>query len=227
MVGFDAVIFDCDGVLVDSEMLSGEVLLDELRLLGLELDMAHFMQHFLGRSFPTVAQSLRERGAALPPDFEQRYRRRLLSIFEARLRPTPGIERVLDRLACRSCVATSSTPQRARRSLEICGLADRFEANVFTASQVLHGKPAPDLFLFAAAELGVRPERCLVIEDSLPGLAAASAAGMAVWRYVGGAHLALGQGHGTTPGDVPILDDWGQFFGRVPALERRVPMHGG
>ncbi|MBM9593000.1 HAD family hydrolase [Roseitranquillus sediminis] len=219
---FDLIIFDCDGVLVDSEMLSGEVLLAALKAIGIVLDMQHFSRAFLGRSFPTVAATLRETSAtALPADFEDNYRRKLLSVFEARLKPTAGIEDVLDTLACPACVATSSTPKRARRSLEICGLRDRFGEHVFTASEVQRGKPEPDLFLHAAARMAVPAERCLVIEDSLPGIAAAQAAGMEVWRYAGGAHFALPGMREATPPGVPILPSWGDFYRRAPALRGR------
>src|SRR6056297_2127534 len=112
MSEFDIVIFDCDGVLVDSEMLSAEVLLDELRSVGIVVDMDLFAREFLGRSFPKVAESIRRAsGGRLPDDFEQRYRSRLLATFETRLSPTRGITRVLEALACQACVATSSTPQ--------------------------------------------------------------------------------------------------------------------
>nr|WP_111298470.1 HAD family hydrolase [Paracoccus saliphilus] len=188
----DLIIFDCDGVIADSEVLSAEVLIDQLAQLGLAITMQDVRRDFLGRSFPTVAATIRARFARiLPPDFEATYRSRLLDRFATDLTATPGIAPVLDGLAGRPvCVATSSSPPRVARTLQVLGLDERFGPHVFTASQVAHGKPAPDLFLFAAAQMGCAPAHALVIEDSLPGLQAARAAGMRVLHYAGGAHLA-------------------------------------
>ncbi|WP_210526831.1 HAD family hydrolase [Rubellimicrobium arenae] len=184
------VIFDCDGVLIDSEVISARVLVELAREAGVMFDEAYVRRNFLGRSFPTVARHIREvLGAALPADFEAAYRRRLLERFEVDLRPTTGVLDVLARLAVRACVATSSSPERAARSLAIAGL-DRFFPRVFTASEVPRGKPAPDLFLHAAQQMGVAPQACLVIEDSAPGLEAAQAAGMQVAFFAGASHLA-------------------------------------
>ena len=175
---FDLVIFDCDGVLVDSEVLSADALIALLAPLGIAIDRAHVRRHFTGRSFPTVAASLRARtGAALPADFEDRYRATLLSRFDTDLRPMPGIVDALDRIDGRRCVATSSSPARVARALAVTGLAQRFGAHVFTASEVARGKPFPDLFLHAARTMGAAPARTLVVEDSGPGIAAGLAAG--------------------------------------------------
>jgi HAD superfamily hydrolase (TIGR01509 family) len=186
----ELVIFDCDGVLIDSEVISSEVLIQELALLGITIDRAYVRQHFLGRSFPTVARIISERFAmALPTDFEQRYRGALLQRFENDLRPTEGVKEALFGLTLPKCVATSSSPPRVTKSLEITGLREFFGENVFTASLVERGKPFPDLFLYAAQKMSVEPGATLVIEDSLPGIMAAQAAGMAVVGYVGGSHL--------------------------------------
>ena len=207
------VIFDCDGVLVDSEVISARVLVEVAAEAGVAFDAPYVARHFLGRSFPTVARSIAaDFRVTLPPDFEARYRSRLLARFEADLRPTPGIEDLLGRLAVPSCVATSSSPARAARSLALTGL-DRFLPRVFTASEVARGKPAPDLFLHAAAMMGAAPASCLVIEDSPPGLLAARAAGMAVVAYAGGSHM-RGAGPGTTLGA-----SLGAAFDMAPPLE--------
>ncbi|MGB3553769.1 MAG: HAD family hydrolase [Jannaschia sp.] len=212
MRDIDLIIFDCDGVLIDSEGLSGEVLIAALAELGIAVDFDTFCVRMVGRSFSTVATEIRAaQGVALPPEFEASYRARLLVRFETELRRTDGVVAMLDGLDIPSCVATSSSPARARRSLELTGLASRL-GHVFTASEVAHGKPAPDLFLHAAARMGVDPARCLVIEDSLPGIDAARRAGMAVLRYVGGAHL---KGRRLKHGpDVVTFDHWRDF----PAL---------
>lgn len=216
---WDLIIFDCDGVLIDSELLSAEVLIALLATEGVEIDFDHVRRNFLGRSFPTVAKHIREElGHPLAPEFEALYRSRLLARFETELRPMPGIAPALALLAARGmpvCVATSSSPQRAARSLAIAGLAPALP-HVFTASQVERGKPAPDLFLFAAERMGAAPARCLVIEDSLPGLEAAEAAGMTAVRFIGGGHLA-----GATlrhDPDVPLLRDWAELPSLLDSL---------
>lgn len=208
----DLIIFDCDGVIADSEILSAEVLIAQLAEMDIAITAEDVRRDFLGRSFPTVAATIRDRFARdLPVDFEASYRARLLERFGTGLRETPGFSEMLAGLGGRRiCVATSSSPPRVARTLALLGLDGRFGAHVFTASQVARGKPAPDLFLYAAAQMGTPPARALVIEDSAPGLAAARAAGMAVLHYAGGAHL-RGQ---AAPAGVTSFDDWSRF----PAL---------
>lgn len=184
------VIFDCDGVLIDSELISARMLVEELSRLGLMIDLDYVATHFLGRSYPVVMEKIRrEFGLDLPPAFEDRYRERLLDAFRRELKIMPGVRETMLRLAVPFCVATSSSPRRVAMSLRLVGLAPLVEGRVFTASQVSRGKPAPDLFLFAAEQMGVPPAACLVIEDSLTGIRAGRAAGMQVWRFTGGSHL--------------------------------------
>lgn len=186
----DLVILDCDGVLIDSEIISARMLIKELAALGVSIDLAYVSRHFLGRSYPTVMGKIRtEFGLDLPPEFEAQYRESLLAAFELELRVMPGAAAMIDALAVPCCVATSSSPRRVERSLRLVGLWERLQGVIFTASMVERGKPAPDLFLLAAAKMEVDPARCLVIEDSLTGLVAARAAGMAVWRFIGGSHM--------------------------------------
>lgn len=212
----DLIIFDCDGVIADSEILSAEVLIGQLAGLGITVTLDDVRRDFLGRSFPTVAASIRSRFArTLPDDFELGYRARLLDRFATDLAPTRGITDLLARLDRRVCVATSSSPPRVARTLQVLGLASRFGDHVFTASQVAHGKPAPDLFLFAAAQMQTDPAHALVIEDSAPGLAAARAAGMRVLHYAGGAHLA-GQ---PAPDGHDSFADWRDFPARLARIE--------
>lgn len=187
---FDLVIFDCDGVLIDSEIISARMLVEELAAKGVIIDMAYVARHFLGRSYPTVMKVIRaEFGLELTAEFEEQYRTRLLAAFEAELRIMPGVRAVLEAMRVPWCVATSSSPRRVERSLQIVGLSGLTAGRVYTASMVARGKPAPDLFLHVAAERGVDPARCLVIEDSLNGVRAGLAAGMEVWRFTGGSHL--------------------------------------
>lgn len=186
----DLVIFDCDGVLIDSEIISARMLVAALAGMGVAIDLAYVAHHFLGRSYPTVMKTIRsDFGVDLPPEFEEAYRARLLAAFERELRIMPHVRGVLEGVGVPWCVATSSSPGRAARSLAIVGLEALVGGRLFTAGDVARGKPAPDLFLHAAARMGAEPARCLVVEDSLNGIRAARAAGMAVWRFTGGSHL--------------------------------------
>ena len=214
-------ISDFDGVLIDSEVISARMLIAALAERGITIDMGHVRRNFLGRSYPTVLEQIRRDFAVdLPPSFEADYRARLLEAFRRDLRLSAGVETLLDRLAVPSCVATSSSPARVSLSLDLVGLADRFAGRIFTASQVSRGKPAPDLFLLAAREMGVRPERALVVEDSASGLRAARAAGMQLCHYTGGSHLAGAPAE--APADAPpdlVLAHFSAFFDHYPALE--------
>lgn len=188
------IIFDCDGVLIDSEIISARMLVAELAPLGVQIDLDYIGAHFLGRSYPVVMQLIRQEfGVILPVDFEDRYRERLLAAFERDLVVIPHVTPLLAALTAQGkdwCVATSSSPKRAELSLRIAGLDQLVAGRLYTSSLVARGKPAPDLFLHAASARGVAPQDCLVIEDSLNGLRAGRAAGMRVWRFIGGSHLA-------------------------------------
>jgi HAD superfamily hydrolase (TIGR01509 family) len=183
------VIFDCDGVLVDSEPLAMRVLLEGLAEIGCVIDEAEAYERFLGRSLAAMQTVLRnELGFELPPDRLERMRLRLFEVYRQELAPIPGIVETLDRLTLARCVASSSQPERIRFSLEVTGLLSRFVPHLFSASAVAHGKPAPDLFLHAAERMAVAPAACLVIEDSAAGIEAAQRAGMRVLGFVGGSH---------------------------------------
>lgn len=183
------VIFDCDGVLVDSEPLSMRVLLEGLAAAGYHIDEASAYERFLGRSLATMQTILRnEFGVALPTDRLEQMRLHLFEVYRGELTAMPGIGETLDRLTIPYCVASSSLPERIRVSLEVTGLLPRFVPHLFSATMVANGKPAPDLFLHAARQIGVAPGACLVIEDSGPGIKAARRAGMRVFAFVGGGH---------------------------------------
>jgi len=214
VTGTSLVIFDCDGVLIDSELISATVLVEQLRLHGVNADLAYVFRDCLGRSFPAVADNVaRFSGRPLPADFESQYRSALLRSFETGLRPMPGVVEVLDSLRIPYCVATGSATERATRSIAIAGLGDLVRDRLFTASMVERGKPAPDLFLLAAEKMKAAPEQCLVIEDSVLGVLAARAAGMQVWRFTGGSHFAAG--YSVAPGAVKAdreFDRMAEFF---------------
>lgn len=218
----ELVIFDCDGVLIDSESISALMLIQTLEDFGVSVDLAYVARHFLGRSYPTVLKQIRsEFDIILPDDFEDKYREKLLKAFKKDLKIMPGVAEVIDQLSVPFCVATSSSPTRVSQSLGLVGLLDRCEGRIFTATMVANGKPAPDLFLYAAREVGVAPERCLVIEDSVNGILAGQAAGMKVWRFTGGSHISEDDRHGPVSNNVEFaFEDFGAFFEHAPNLRR-------
>jgi HAD superfamily hydrolase (TIGR01509 family) len=222
-MSFDLVIFDCDGVLIDSEIISARMLVAELSRLGLTIDLPYVERHFLGRSYPVVMETIRrEFGLDLPPDFEAQYREALLSAFQSDLKVVPHVHDVLTRIAVPFCVATSSSPRRVEMSLGLVGLTDLVGDRVYTSTLVPRGKPAPDLFLYAAAKMGADPARTLVVEDSLTGIRAGLAAGMTVWRFVGGSHL--GAATAEEPEDARPhrrLVSFAEFFQIAPGLGRQ------
>ncbi|MCE6961881.1 HAD family hydrolase [Cereibacter sphaeroides] len=216
------VIFDCDGVLVDSEVLAVRTLIEELRRVGVEVDEDFVHDRFLGRSFSVVQQVVeRQFGVILPAAFEAEARTRLVEVFDRDLRAMPGAAEAVRGLGVPCCLATSSAPERLARSLEITGLAGLFAGRCFTAAEVARGKPEPDLFLLAATTMGVRPERCLVIEDTEAGVIAARRAGMQVWRFTGGSHF-----RGALSAEPPEarphrhFDSFARFYDGAPGLRR-------
>lgn len=185
------VIFDCDGVLVDSEPIALRLLLDTLARSGLHLSHAEADALFLGRSLGSMREIVaREYGVTVSDAALEGMRHDLYAAFRAELAPIPHVAETLDALACPFCVASSSQPERIELALRVTGLWSRFEGRAFSATMVAKGKPAPDLFLFAAERLGYPPAACLVVEDSPAGIRAAKAAGMKVVAFTGGSHAA-------------------------------------
>jgi HAD superfamily hydrolase (TIGR01509 family) len=183
------LIFDCDGVLVDSEPVSIAVLIDMVAHQGVQMTEAEAYERFLGRSVASMTTTLwEEYGIETDIDFLEHMRRILFERFRAELKAINGIAETLDELSVARCVASSSQPERIRYSLGLTGLLERFEPHIFSATMVKNGKPAPDLFLHAAHEMGVAPGNCIVIEDSPAGIIAAKAAGMRVFAFTGGTH---------------------------------------
>jgi HAD superfamily hydrolase (TIGR01509 family) len=182
------VIFDNDGVLVDSERLANTILAELLTEAGLPYTFEETVRDFMGGSMASMRQYAEARlGRPLPADLEDRYHQRLFDGF-AHLRAIEGVGAVLDHLQARGityCLASSGTHRRIRTALTAVGFLDRFEGRIFSAEDVAHGKPAPDLFLHAAATMGVKLLECVVVEDSPLGVAAANAAGMKVFGYAG------------------------------------------
>jgi HAD superfamily hydrolase (TIGR01509 family) len=181
------VIFDCNGVLVDSEPIAAAVLADALARIGLRLSADVVAQQFQGRRPADIfaaVEAVTHRN--LPPNFPSTVAAETLRRFRAELRAVPHAAHALTWLRGPKAVASSSTHDRIRTSLEVTGLIRFFEPRLFSASDVPKGKPAPDLFLLAAERLQVDPAYCIVVEDSVPGVAAAVAAGMTPVGFVGG-----------------------------------------
>lgn len=187
----ELIIFDCDGVLVDTEPIANRVMAEMLTAQGYPIDAATCMARFMGRpSAEALREVEAELGRPLSEDFVEVENRRIVEAFLAAPRIPPGLREALAVLPGRRCVASSSRPEYLRSVLGATGLWDEFE-RVFSASEVARGKPAPDLFLLAASTLGVRPERCVVIEDAPAGVKAAVAAGMPVLGYAAATPAAL------------------------------------
>jgi HAD superfamily hydrolase (TIGR01509 family) len=187
-MAFDLVIFDCDGVLIDSELLALRAVVECLAEDGIDAAEEDILERYTGISTAGMVADLERRYGRALPDFEHREQARLVEIFAGELRAIVGIEGLLDSIPYLRCVASSGTPERIQHGLSLVGLHNRFHPHIFSAVMVEHGKPAPDLFLHAAAQMSVPPERCVVIEDSLPGIAAAVAAGMVPIGFTGGSH---------------------------------------
>ena len=185
----ELVIFDCDGVLVDSEPISIAVLVEALAAAGVTMSEEEAHVRFLGRSLKSMSEILHDDyGLAIDAAFLDAMRKVLYERFRAEPQAVEGVAETVDALGIAHCVASSSQPERIRLSLTVTGLLSRFEPNIFSASMVARGKPAPDLFLHASAAMGVAPEYCVVVEDSPAGIAAGKAAGMRVVAFTGGSH---------------------------------------
>ena len=188
------IIFDCDGVLVDSEPVAARVLARELTSIGFPLTAEECIARYTGISMPSVVACIEaEFARELPADFAERVRAADVEAFKVELRAVPGARAVLARLAHPKCVASSGRLSKMQLTLTLSGLMPFFELrHLFSAEMVAHGKPAPDLFLLASDRMGVAPENCIVIEDSCPGVHASKAAGMRVLGFTGGSHCTPG-----------------------------------
>ena len=206
----DVVIFDCDGVLVDSEVLALAVTRRLLGEAGFRLTDEETRERFLGLRLDSVVRSVEsELGAPLPKEFPAELSREILATFARELKGIEGVRQAVGGLQARVCVASSSAPDRLRFALRVTGYETLFAPNIFSAAEVAQGKPSPDLFLFAARTMGAVPEDCLVIEDSVAGVAAARTAGMRVFGFVGASHFSRLDGGAdlTAAGAELIFDD--------------------
>jgi HAD superfamily hydrolase (TIGR01509 family) len=184
------IIFDCDGVLVDSEPISLRCTTAALNRFGYPVDEDDVFDRFLGRSTASMVAAVEASlGRGLAPEALDDLRREILQAFGQELRAVPGVARAVERLDRPFCVASSSIPERIRYSLRITGLLPLFEPDIFSATMVVRGKPAPDLFLLAAKRMKAEPGQCIVVEDSIHGANAGKAAGMIVLGFIGGSHI--------------------------------------
>ena len=183
------VIFDCDGVLIDSEPIANRVFRDRLASAGLVMTLQDVMREFVGRTKDgCMARATEMLGRPLPPGFSQEWDDALFRALEAEVQPVVGVPELLDSLQVPWCVASNGNRDRMLLALQAAGLGGRVEGRVFTAAEVAHPKPAPDLFLHAAKTMGAAPSECAVVEDTPTGVRAAIAAGMATFGYAGAAH---------------------------------------
>jgi HAD superfamily hydrolase (TIGR01509 family) len=189
----DLVIFDCDGVLVDSEVISCRAHADMLTRYGYPITADQVLDRFLGVSDREARLAVEaETGRPLPAEFEALMKQAALESYADDLSPIPYVAETIAALDVAKCVASSGTPEKIRQGLTCAGLYDLLAPHIFSATQVTRGKPAPDLFLFAAEQMKVPPEWCVVIEDSVSGITGAVAAGMTVLGFHGGSHCRPG-----------------------------------
>lgn len=186
----DLIIYDCDGTLIDTETIYAEINLKAYHLLGLtHWTMDSYVDAMVGIPVAAGRKVLEaDYGGPLPADFEAGIEREVHRRFTEELQSLPGVRNAVSLIEGPRCVASSTSLVPLKRNLATAGLIDLFDPHVFSASQVSRGKPHPDVFLFSAESMGARPDNCLVIEDSVPGVLAARAAGMPVIGFTGVAH---------------------------------------
>jgi HAD superfamily hydrolase (TIGR01509 family) len=183
----ELVIFDCDGVLIDSEPIANRVFAEELTKAGFPITPEEVMRRFIGNSRDVcIAMAGEMRGAPLPEDFAHTWDDALHRALDVEARPVAGIPELLDGLPVPFCVASNGEPMHMERGLKAAGLYSRVQGRLFSAQMVPKPKPAPDVYLHAARTMGVAPGHCAVVEDTPTGARAALAAGMRVFAYVGG-----------------------------------------
>ena len=208
-----AVVFDCDGVLVDSEPIANRVMSALLREYGVELTPSQCMQRFIGLTVEAEAAAIRaEFGVDLADVLERELTPRTIRAFERELRPTAGLREILDSLTIPKAVASNSRHERVIASLSATGLLGYFSPRIMTSDRVARPKPAPDVYLAAVRLLGCRAEQSLAIEDSASGVCAARAAGMRAIGYCGAGHAQAGRWDRLREaGAEHVIGDWVEF----------------
>jgi HAD superfamily hydrolase (TIGR01509 family) len=219
---FDLLICDCDGVLVDSEVIACRVDAEELAERGFpDYPLQEILRRFAGVSQADMIKAIEEEsGREIGHGFAESVTRRVHESLKNDLLPLPNVANILSDLAIRKCVASSSAPKKLNLALTVTGLAELFQPHIYSAVLVKHGKPAPDLFLHAAHDMCVTPDRCCVIEDSAAGVAAGIAAGMSVIGFTGGSHCLDGHAERLTAlGAHAIAQRWSEVPNLLSALE--------
>ncbi|RCT55848.1 HAD family phosphatase [Winogradskyella sp. KYW1333] len=184
MSKYKCIIFDCDGVLVDSEPLSNQVMVDIANELGANINLKYALRNFKGNSFNNCAQQISDLiGKAVPNNLEEIYRERSFEKFRNEIKPINGIKNVLDDLKLPFCVASSGPESKIKLNLELIGLMEYFQENIFSCYTIGKWKPDPSVFNWAAKTMGYNPNECLIIEDSLIGVEAALNGGFDVFGY--------------------------------------------
>ena len=212
-MNLDLVIFDCDGVLVDSEVISCRAHAATLTRHGYPITDEQVLQRFLGVSDREARLIIEtEMGRKLPDDFDAQVKEATLKFYAGDLKAIAHVADAIAAIDLPKCVASSGTPEKIRHGLDCAGLYEQLAPHIFSAAQVTRGKPAPDLFLFAAEQMRAQPARCLVIEDSVPGVTGAVAAGMTVLGFHGGSHCLPGHADKLAKaGAAMIFDDMRQL----------------
>lgn len=181
---FELLIFDCDGVLVDSELITNRVFVGMLNELGLALTLEDMFERFVGRSMPQCLSMIKELlGHDVPAEFQAQFRVRIAAALKSELKAVAGIESVLKSVTLPYCVASSGTHEKMQMTLGLTGLLPKFQGRMFSVTEVAHPKPHPDVFLHAAKQMGVAASSCAVIEDTPTGVLAGVAAGMTVFGF--------------------------------------------
>lgn len=184
MKKYKCIIFDCDGVLVDSEPISIQLLVDMANSYGANIDLAYGMKHFKGSFFDACKKNISQlTQKPIPDSFQEDYRKLSFDAFRKGLKPIEGIKNVLDNLKIPFCVASSGPENKIKLNLELSGLLPYFENNIFSCYTIQKWKPDPAVFLWAAKTMGFKPEDCLIVEDSLSGVIAAKAGGFDVFGF--------------------------------------------
>ncbi len=220
---FDLVIFDCDGVLVDSEPIINRAHAEVLTACGYATTDTVLIERFCGMADVQMLAIIEgELGRPLPSAYAERVGLLIEEGFRHSLAPIDGVAEALAALSLPVCIASSSVPQQIRRKLELTGLAAPFGDNLFSATMVERGKPAPDLFLYAAAQIGAAPGRCVVVEDSPAGIEAARAAGIVAIGFCGGSHCGPAQMGRLKAGGaafvIPDMRELANAVSRLPQL---------
>ena len=196
---YKCIIFDCDGVLVDSEGISIGILLEMANPLGAEIGQEYALRNYAGKSLKSVLADIESRlTEKLPQHFETRYRERTYEAFRSDLKPIEGIHKLLNQINIPYCVASSGPPEKIRLNLTTTGLIEKFENHIFSSYEINSWKPDPGIFEYAAGKMGFPPSECAVIEDSIAGIKAAVKGGFDVFGFVNPGNQAEMKNEGAT-----------------------------